>query len=388
VSGGRFDWNELFNFVVGETPESFRVDLFDQVDFLSEQGGQARHHRLEDRHLGVLNVAVSSIWTMGKLDGNFRVESPVYQLGYNDADQLLHLSLYATFDPVFVVEEGLESEPQVQRWQEHLKSMKLSRRRIRPIVMTNERSFLACQMVKPQPPPGEFTDPLQILRFVSMISAGYEERAIMLCNLLKHKGLEVYVAFGYDQLTGATAFVLAKAGAQQTLYDPSTGCQWSARDRFCSFYNVGIVFGSQNVWANIQPECEPWRIDWNFHDSKKWLPFFTGGAPLESPLPDVPQYEPPDELRARQLQRQLEYDIKGNVERWRDHLRTPWNPDFGDHLLRSLKTCERACRANPLTRCQPGVEEIKHRFPNYRMNGPPLCVPVVTIESIVQEVKV
>jgi coiled-coil and C2 domain-containing protein 2A len=388
VPGNCAVWNEEFDFGLGEPPASLRVDLFDQVDFLSDQGRQIRHHRLDDRHLGVLVVALSSIWATGRLDGDYRVDSPVYELGYNDAEEPLRLSLYATLDPLFAAEEELESDPQVRKWQKRVKSMNLSRRRIQPIVTVNGKSFLACQAVKPQPPPSDFTEPLQILRFVSVTSAGHDERAIMLCNLLKHRGLEVYVALGYDLLNGATAFVVSKGGAQETLYDPSTGCHWSARDRFCSFYNVGIVFESQNIWVNIQPECAPWRIDWNFHDSRKWLPLFTGTAPLESPPSDVPQYEPPDDLRARQLQRQLEYEIRGNVERWRDHLRTPWNPDFGDHLLRSLETCERACRANRLARCEPAAKEIRNRFPNYRMNGAPFCLRFVTMESIMKEVEV
>jgi coiled-coil and C2 domain-containing protein 2A len=209
-----------------------------------------------------------------------------------------------------------------------------------------------------------------------------EEHGVLLCNMLKHRGIDAYVALGYDRLNGTTAFVLTKVAGKQTLYDPLTGCYWAAGDRFCSFYNIAIVFNDLNVWANIQNRCEPYQIDWNFHDSKKWYPFFGRDfemPPLESPQPDVLMYKPPSE-GARSLGYMLDNEIKGRVEEWRGHQRTPWNPEIGQRLLR--------CQNDPLARVQPAAEDIRNRFPNYRMTGAPFCMTFTDKKVILEEVKV
>jgi hypothetical protein len=66
------------------------------------------------------------------------------------------------------------------------------------------------------------------------------------------------------------------------------GRVWSSKDRFCSLYSAGIVFGEQNVRADIDVDHEPSRIDRNLHDTHKWFPFFT----TESPQDDSLNYRP------------------------------------------------------------------------------------------------
>jgi coiled-coil and C2 domain-containing protein 2A len=304
-----------------------------------------------------------------------------------------------------------------QKWVETLKGMGLSRRRVLLMATpTNGKPFLLCRMVKPQPPPHDFTEPLRMLRFVSLIpndsdasiyeterdvwntsdqfldmnSGDEEEHAVLLCNMLKHRGIDAYVVLGYDLLNGTTAFVLTRVAGKQTLYDPLTGSYWAAGDRFCSLHNVGIVFNDHNVWANIQEKCEPYRVDWNFHDTKKWQPFFGPDfamPPLESPQPDVLVYKPEDDAGARNLERQLDHEIKNQVEEWREHQRTPWNPDIGDRLLESLDECERACRDDPLARTQMAADKIRNGFSNYRMTGAPFCMTFTGKKGIIDEVK-
>jgi hypothetical protein len=37
---------------------------------------------------------------------------------------------------------------------------------------------------------------------------------------------------------------------------------------------VGTVYSSDNLWANIQESGHPWDIGWQLGDSSAWKPFF------------------------------------------------------------------------------------------------------------------
>jgi hypothetical protein len=37
---------------------------------------------------------------------------------------------------------------------------------------------------------------------------------------------------------------------------------------------VGTVYSSDNVWANIQDSGHPWDISWHLGDASAWKPFF------------------------------------------------------------------------------------------------------------------
>lgn len=37
---------------------------------------------------------------------------------------------------------------------------------------------------------------------------------------------------------------------------------------------VGTVYNSSNIWANIQDSGRPWDISWHLGDTAAWKPFF------------------------------------------------------------------------------------------------------------------
>lgn len=43
---------------------------------------------------------------------------------------------------------------------------------------------------------------------------------------------------------------------------------------------VGTVYSSDNVWANIQASGHPWDISWHLGDASTWKPFFGPVLPL------------------------------------------------------------------------------------------------------------
>jgi hypothetical protein len=168
------------------------------------------------------------------------------------------------------------------------------------------------------------------------------------------------------------------------------GVAWSSRDQFCSFYSVGVVFNEQNVWANIQKDAEPYRIDWNFHDTKRWFPFFTADfpkPPIDFPHDNSLSYKPIADGPARLLERSLDIEIKRGVEGWREYQCTSWNPEVADRLRTVLQECERAVMSDQKGAQQQAALTIGAAYANYRMAGSPFCVPYTSNQQIIEEVR-
>lgn len=441
VSGTSAEWNESFDFPVttnlNEVPSldelaklDIRIDLFDEVSFEivpDDREQQTHHEMVENRILGTVKIPVSSIWATGKLDGTIPLVSPPLQLGYTYPNDPIRLALYFTLDPPIILPEtdseleageSIETRLRAQGWLEKMKgNPALQDRRI--VLMakpTSGKPIVCCRMIKKQEPPPGFDDPVQMLRFVSLIpnysdsevfnttgdvwctsqefleiNAGdEEEHATLLCNFLKSRGIEAYVAFGYDLINGTTCFVVTREAGRVNLWDPLTCRSWSSKDRFCTLFSVGVVFNEDNVWCNIQSDVEPYKIDWNMHDSKKWYPFFSPEfpkPPLESPQEEHLHYKPLDDISSRRIERELDNSIKSAVEGWRSHQRTSWNPQLSDKIHQTLEACERTARTEVKPNLQNIVEDFAAQYPSYRMNGSPFCLPFTSNEDIINEVK-
>lgn len=47
-----------------------------------------------------------------------------------------------------------------------------------------------------------------------------------------------------------------------------------------SWCQVGTVYNSDNIWANVQDSGHPWDINWHLGDASAWKPFFGPILPL------------------------------------------------------------------------------------------------------------
>ncbi|KAH0791657.1 coiled-coil and C2 domain-containing protein 2A isoform X2 [Histomonas meleagridis] len=440
VQGKNAEWNQSFEFPISNDQDqvpnledvaklNLRIDLFDEISFQvisDDREEQMKHELIEPRFLGSLVIPISSIWATGIIDGIVSINEPCFQLGYSKPEDPFRMSLYLTLDPPIIIPDFVgdlgsgENEAVILRaknWLIKMNEMKFKKKR-RIILMAypkNAKPIIACRMVRKQNPPDGFNTPLQLLRFVSMIpnasdaevfntindvwftsgqflslNAGdEEEHALLLCNTFKSIGLDSYVALGYDLINGKHAFVITKESGRITLWDPIMGRCWNSKDRFCSFYNIGIIFNEENVWANIQSDVEPYKVDWNIHNNKLWYPFFSSDfkmPPLDSPQEDHLEYKQTDDSLARRTERELDNAIKSAVERWREHQRTSWNPQFAEKLRSALETCERAALNDPNTNYQTIIDNLASQYTSYRMNGGPFCMTFTTIDDVINEV--
>lgn len=444
VNGSDSNWNQDFKFPLSENADTrpqkselakltFRIDIFDEVVYKvinDDREHQTNHENIEHRILGYVLISLQSLWVKDYIQGVFPVITPPFQLAYTKPDKPIGLSIFGAINPVFRDEEAIsevessESEEVILRAQAWLKKIndtikgfKDKRRIVLMAAPTSGKPIIACRMVKKQAPPDIFSTKEQLVRFVSMIpnysdaevfdtadsmwctsqeflniNAGDdEEHALLLCNYFKYIGLEAYVVLGFDYVNGKTTFVVTKESNKVTIYDPMTGNSWSSKNRDCILYSVGMIFNDENVWANIQKDASPHSIKWNIHNTKEWYPFFSLEFPMkqfDSPQNDILIYKPTDEIKARQIERDLTNRIQVAVETWRKHKRTSWNPEFSARIHYALERCEAAAMMDPSSvNLQSITDEFKANFPHYRMNGGPFCLPYTTYDDIIEEVQ-
>ena len=435
------EWNENFDFQLDKENEiepdlnkisknKIRIDLFDRITFkvVTDDREQQMHHELtEERILGTIEIPISTLMADRSVEGRFPLVAPPFQLSYSKPESPLRLHIYATIDPPIKLEErndeliSNETEELIiraQQWLDKIKQQTASKER-RFILMAKLRTgktIVSCRMIRKQAPPEGIDDTQNMLRFVSMIpnysdaevfnapqdvwctsqefltmgAGDEEEHAALLCNYFKYKGLDAYMVFGYDIINGTTTFVATKEANRVTLWDPLTGLSYSSKDDNCTLYSVGMICNQENVWANVQSDVAPFRIDWNIYDKKKWSPFFTPEFPLprfDTPQEEVLQYKDRNESKARQVQRELDNAIKNSIESWRQHQRTSWNPQFSEKIRNALENCERAAMSDPKITFQSIIEDISSINRSYRMTGGPFCMTYIKTQTIIQEVK-
>jgi hypothetical protein len=114
-----------------------------------------------------------------------------------------------------------------------------------------------------------------------------------------------------------------------------------------------MVASQYNMWANIQPYTEPWRMNFNFDDPTSWSPFFTSGArdgtsggrphpglsllpPCQSPL----VYRTPDVKLASALEVEISGAINSALRAWRPRYVTHVRGDVSSSLKAMLYELE------------------------------------------------
>ncbi|OHS98634.1 hypothetical protein TRFO_34969 [Tritrichomonas foetus] len=430
IDGTNPQWNQPFSFRIFKDNEKvsfetiagkeIRIDLFDEVSFTvihDDREQQTTHELRERRILGTINIPLIVFMVREDcLQCSYPMTTPPFQLAYTKPAQSLKLGVNifnsgVVFGDKNAITASQEEESVFLRAQQLLTLLKGkqfadSRRSVLMVAPSNGKPLVASRMIHKQAPPESIDDPLFMLRFVSMIpyvpdaqvfdgsatsvwctcqeflnsNFGDDEHALLLCNFYKYKGMDAYVVLGHDSFHGKVAYVGVKEATRVTLYDPITGLVWDSKDANCTMFSIGVVFNEDNVWANIQNEVRPSNIVWNLHDINKWLPFFSSNFPktrYESPQEDVLNYKPIDDSRARQLEREIDNQIKSSVESWRSHQRTSWNPQFSEKIRSALESCERAAISDPKANFQPIIDDITLNNRNYRMTGGPFCLSIV-----------
>ncbi|XP_063726786.1 coiled-coil and C2 domain-containing protein 2A-like isoform X2 [Symsagittifera roscoffensis] len=225
-------------------------------------------------------------------------------------------------------------------------------------------------------------------QFMAMMAGDEEEHAVLLCNYFLHMGLQAYLLMGNAIPEGVTAYVLSFHGDRPKIWNPSTGSSYATSDPFCPLLSVGTLISNSNVYANVQAFDEPYRVDFNVADEKKWRPFFGAkfkpeNLPLASVQPENLVYEITEEEKRLEIQDRIEKNVRDKLMEWRARFVTRWNRHcqvkFRD-LLPKLET-SRSSQNN-----QKHQEYLKTLLDQHQVSGFPLNMPLTTMQAILDEV--
>merc|ERR1712226_810126 len=167
-----------------------------------------------------------------------------------------------------------------------------------------------------------------------------------------------------------------------------TGVCYLTSDPFCPLLSVGCLIDETNVYGNVQAFDEPYRVDFNVGDEKKWRPFFgpkftPPTTPLASVQPESLVYEKPSEDRRLQIQDRIERKVRDKLMEWRPRFVTRWNRHcqikFRD-LLPKLETSRTS------TNNHKHQEHLKVLLDQHQVSGFPINLPLTTMQAILDEV--
>lgn len=125
---------------------------------------------------------------------------------------------------------------------------------------------------------------------IDMAGAGSEERANLLAGYFQQMGQQAVVVLGTSLSGSWSAFVLTTGEPLEgsgiggpvlvqdinkcRLWNPMTGQCLALRDPLGGLRQVGMVYSSSNIWANIQPTAAPWDISWSLTNTTQWKSLF------------------------------------------------------------------------------------------------------------------
>jgi coiled-coil and C2 domain-containing protein 2A len=140
------------------------------------------------------------------------------------------------------------------------------------------------------------------------------------------------------------------------------------------------------IWANVQPYDQPYRVRFDIDDPRLWRPFFTVKQPnqLQSIQPDKLNYFTTNIKFVREIEVKIENKLREKIQEWRPRYITKWNRYASTSLRQILTRMEKSQRDVAQLNAEP--DELAQILSSYRMTGFPLNLPYSNINDIVDTV--
>eukprot|EP00775_Hariotina_reticulata_P004277 gene4277-4531_t len=266
----------------------------------------------ERRFLGCLRLPLAAVYQAEVVDGVFKLEVPPVLLGYlQESARPASLALYLTLKPRLAPpaeadEQRVSGEQEdvarhARKWVAGIRGLPQCRGRIIKALAVDPDGVgtLVCRYLAPAALP----PPLAAAAAEAMpAGAGHNRQQLDGPDHLEHLMLAAarwvaHVPFLDDAAFGKRRsnvwssnadFIGLAAGdheehahllacffmqLQQQAF-VVLGTALSVRDASCELRQVGLVYNSDNLWANIQLTGHPWDMTWNLADQNAWRPFF------------------------------------------------------------------------------------------------------------------
>ncbi|XP_042898083.1 coiled-coil and C2 domain-containing protein 2A [Parasteatoda tepidariorum] len=424
------------------------INLFDEVtvDLLESEKERASivYERLERRWLGNLKIPFTTLYLNSKIEGTFRLNVPQVLLSYeneprpwltglsNLSGNHTYISFFMTIEPCLQLPEIFRdqfdsAEPEkvlleVEKWRQSviprypdrlikLMSVDLSGkwmfvtrflRSIAPpeeLLGYNKESMEAMEML------ARFVSLIPTVsdsvtfpglcdiwstseQFLQMMTGDEEEHAILLCNYFLHLGKKAMLLLGSGIPEGPTAYVVMwESSVNILVWNATTGDYFNIRDNHSPLQSVGCLISTDNVWANIQKNNHPSRINFDVNKTSDWKPFFSRSFPnpgLRSIQPTALAYTPADIEASQILQDSLQNILKESIEKWRQKSTTViWNSNCNKILYKILTRLERNFGR---TASDDSLQELEQLLKMYKIDGFPLSMPYTDLDDVVETV--
>ncbi|KFM58390.1 Coiled-coil and C2 domain-containing protein 2A, partial [Stegodyphus mimosarum] len=423
------------------------INLFDEVavDLLEDDKERSTvvYERLERRWLGNLKIPFTTLYLNSKIEGMFRINVPPVLLSYQNeprpwlsgmpgvSSNQTYLSFFMTIEPCLqlpdVFRDQYDSgEPEkvlaeVEKWRQTIIPRFPDRMiKLMSVDLSGKWIFIT-RFLRPLAPPKELVagnkesiETMELLaRFVSliptvsdsiafpglcdiwstsdqflqMLTGDEEEHAILLCNYFLHLGKKAMLLLGSGVPEGPTAYVATWEKSKDVLvWNASTGDHFSVRDNYCPLQSVGCLISPDNVWANIQKNNHPSRINFDLNKSGEWKPFFSRSFPnlgLRSIQPTALNYNSTDPDYVKNLEESIRNNLEESIIKWRYKTATSWNSNCNKVLYKILNRLERNAGR---TASDDSLQELEQILRTHKVNGFPLTMPYTDNDAVVESV--
>ncbi|GFT89046.1 coiled-coil and C2 domain-containing protein 2A [Nephila pilipes] len=427
--------------------ECIYINLFDEVtvDLLESERERETvvYERLERRWLGNLKIPFTTLYLNSKIEGTFRINVPPVLLSYENeprpwltglsdaASNYTYISFFMTIEPCLQLPEIFRdqfdsAEPEkvlneVEKWRQSI-ILRFPDRMIKLMsVDLSGKWIFVTRFLRPLSPPEELLlgnreslETMELLaRFVSliptvsdsitfpglcdiwstsdqflqMLTGDEEEHAILLCSYFLFLGKRSMLLLGSGIPEGPTAYVVTwESQADVFVWNSSTGDHFSVRDNHCPLQTVGCLISPDNVWANIQKNNHPSRINFDVSKSGDWKPFFSRSFPnpgLRSIQPSSLTYNSTDSEYVQELQENLKKSLKESIQKWRPNTSTAWNSNCNKILYKILTRLERNVGR---TASDDSLQELEQVLKKCKVDGFPLTMPYTDIDAVIETV--
>ncbi|CAF0892399.1 unnamed protein product [Rotaria sp. Silwood1] len=223
-------------------------------------------------------------------------------------------------------------------------------------------------------------------QFLRTMSGDDEEHAVLLNNYFLTLNKNSWIAMGVSIYSGPCCFVLTKEPGQRyaICWSVADGRDASTIDTWNPIRSIYLLANQENIWANIQEQDIPSRMNFDVENSKNWRPFFSRSFPRDtlpwtSVQPSDLHYENTRTEDVNILHVQIQDMLRRKMVDWREANVTSWHHVFQKRLQDIIK---RGSIANGTD-----IEAVLAEFRNtYNIVGFAIQMPYTTIQAIVDTV--
>ncbi|CAF3271321.1 unnamed protein product [Rotaria socialis] len=230
-------------------------------------------------------------------------------------------------------------------------------------------------------------------QFLRTMAGDDEEHAVLLNNYFLSLNRKTWIALGISIYSGPVWFVLTKEDSQRypTCWNVSDGQNTSTIETWNPIRSIYLLANEENIWANIQEQDVPSRMNFDVSNTKHWRPFFDRSFPRNSlswtsVQPNDLHYEVTQSQDVVTLEKHIFEVIRDKSPDWRASNITPWHYGCQKRLQEILKTKEESF----ILGLAPSGGDIEAELTEFQsthdITGFSIQMPYSTIQAVVDTV--